>query len=540
MKLARFLQVATFGLATLIPACTPTGALLDSADGSGGAVGSGSTIGGSTGAGSGTASGTAMTIRGAIRASASGKPAAQEMQPTFMVLAQSAETQKTYTARTDGNGEFSIEVPPEEEDGLFTITILSPDSRAAGPVLFDRDGGQGYSGLELGGPVDLGTLDVPVEGGASISPGEDADLSEGRVAGDVTVRLNEAGVPVGVPSIGKGEAAVIGTPSSDPRQMLDRDRDGLIDLFDADDDGNGVVDDFDTLPIGGGPAAAAGVIVNLFMNLKLDEQRAQVYFSGDAEAIERSLKTDTVITFEVRGTTTLTKSIAAVHVLGPPAPAPAYLSGATVQHTATLWSSTDYALNPDGPNHFQAFIVPNALLNAGDNFTFEIRFEDGSRAVFTRMLNYVFRRIPRLVRIGAPGDEQPYAGSTVSFDGSQDLSLVWEPPVDETGRPITGMDYHFEFFYYDSGGAQIQGIDRAATWPTPIPGFDSSANFYAVPGSSLTLSSAGTFSTTLPQELFPDTVQTAAGPVAVAQYKVDIAAQNRGNNAALMVPLVKQ
>jgi len=203
----------------------------------------------------------------------------------------------------------------------------------------------------------------------------------------VTVRLNEAGVPVGVPSIGKGAAALTDTPSSDSRQGLDRDRDGLIDLFDADDDGNGVVDDFDAQPTGGDPAAAAGVTVNLFMNLKLDEQGAQVYFSGDAEAIERSLKTDTVITFEVRGTTTLTRSIAAVRVLGPPAPAPEYLSGATVLHTATLWSSSDYALNPDGPNHFQAFIVPNALLNAGDNFTFEIRFEDGSSAVFTRMLN---------------------------------------------------------------------------------------------------------------------------------------------------------
>ena len=44
---------------------------------------------------------------------------------------------------------------------------------------------------------------------------------------------------------------------------------------------------------------------------------------------------------------------------------------------------------------------------------------------------------------------------------------------------------------------------------------------------------------TLPKEIFANTVQTASGAVGVASYKVDIAAQNNGNNAALMVRLEK-
>nr|WP_320046879.1 hypothetical protein [uncultured Ilyobacter sp.] len=67
------------------------------------------------------------------------------------------------------------------------------------------------------------------------------------------------------------------------------------------------------------PGEADGLNINFFMNLKIDDQQATPYFSGDTNGIETSLKSDTVITFEVSAESTLTKNITGVRVIAPPA-----------------------------------------------------------------------------------------------------------------------------------------------------------------------------------------------------------------------------
>ena len=68
--------------------------------------------------------------------------------------------------------------------------------------------------------------------------GDDADLANADVVADVMTRVDDNGVPVGVADIGRGDEAQ-GTPTDDPRQRCDIDRDGMIDIFDGDDDGDG-------------------------------------------------------------------------------------------------------------------------------------------------------------------------------------------------------------------------------------------------------------------------------------------------------------
>lgn len=489
---------------------------------------------------------TSGAITGRISAPASTKPlAGRTTNEGFRVVAVSSQTLKAYSGDTDSTGAFSIDLPDSEFGGAFIFNVVGQDSKVLGPILFlNRSQSSASTGLQLGDAVSLGTIEVSDGAGSqSLQPGQDADLTGGSVAQDVITRLNDDGAPVGVPNIGKGDEAV-GASSSDPAQQADRDQDGLVDVFDADDDGDGVIDDFDT-DGPGNPAAADGVTLNFFMNLKLDDQQGQVYFNGDTAGIEDSLKTDTVITFEVRGEAGLNKTITGARIIGPPAPAPAYLSMATVQSpggSGALWSSMDFALSPDvGENHFQAFIVPNDFINAGDTFAIELTFDDGTTKVYSRMINYVFKSIPKLVIAGAPGSVSTYNGGTLNFDGSQDLVLEWNPPVDELGQLILGQDYRFEIFYYDASGQQINDIDGAATFGTPPAGFNAQTRGFEVDGSNFTSTQpGGVLKATLPSEIFVDTVQTSGGPVAVASYKVDIAAQNNGNNAALMVRCVKQ
>lgn len=486
-------------------------------------------------------------ISGRIAPADSGKAglrAAANNDP-YAVVAQSAETGAIYRGMTDADGEFEIAIPDSEQGNTFMVAVIGPDAKPVGPVTFGENGdGDALSGLEVDRNVGLGTIEIPENLAAgALAAGGDGDVSEGEVASDVSVRLNEQGAPVGLGSFGKGEEAQ-GAASANPRQIADKDRDGLIDVLDADNDGDGIVDDFD--PDGGDLAPGAGAVhLNFFMNLKIAEDRANLYYTGTADQIAEALQTDTIITFDVQ-TSDADPSITGVRLLD--SPAPSYLpmtdrstnSGGGLVFTP--WADSDYAFGESG-ERWEAFVRPNAGIEAGDTFTCEVTFSDDTTAEFSRMINFVFHNIPRLVGFGSSADAlTEYAGGTVTFDGTHDLVLEFAPPMDETGALLTDLDFHFEIFYNEAlGGGQLnQQIDAAATWPTPIPGFDTSAHFYVVQNSSLTLSDDDTYTVTLPEGLFVNTVQTSDGPKTVGSYKIDIAAQSNGNNAAVMIVFEKE
>ena len=491
----------------------------------------------------GTTTDTARVISGVIVAPDSAKRAPLQGvgEPAYNVIIQGTETLDTYTAQTDADGGFDIEIPDDETSDTFTVTLITPDGRPGGPIIFGNNGTHGFTGLQVQERAHLGNIFFPDDPNQEpILPGDDADYDDADVSGEVLARLNQQGVPVGMGNFGRGAGAQ-GAASNNPHQQGDADQDGLIDIVDADDDGDGTIDDFDPDAVLS-PWSRAGVIVNFFMNLKIDDIQATPYFSGDVAGIENSLKTQTVITFEVGAEPTLTRNIVGARIIAPPAPAPPYLPLTTVTFTSppTLWSSLGYALRPDGPNHFQEWAVPNDFMNTGDVFTVEITFDDGTVGLFTRMINYVFKSIPKLINVGPPGALVPFNGpAEIVFDGTKDIAFEWAPPVDDLGMLLVGLPYRFEIFYYDSTGGQINNID-AATWATPIANWNAASQAYEVPGTSLTtLSASNTFTVQLPKELFPNTVTTATGSRTVVSYKVDIAAQNNGNNAALMLRLRK-
>ena len=380
---------------------------------------------------------TARTLSGALNASDAAKraPYMQDAEQHYSIIVQSTESQQTYTGETDADGNFQVDIPASETGEVFMVSVMMPDGQPAGPVLFNTDSTLGYTGLGITGDMSLGTIPFPDDPTAApILPGTDATFAAGDVATDVIARLNNDGVPVGVPSFGRGNDAE-GTASQSTAQQLDADQDGMVNNFDADDDGDGTIDDFDDdseLNPGGD-----GVEINFFMNLKIDDVQATAYFSGNTTGIETSLKEDTVITFEVQGNSTLSKTITAARIIGPPSPAPTYMPLMTVQ-AGTLWSAASYALRPDGTNHFQEWATPHNFMNTGDTFTVEITYDDGTVEVYSRMINYVFKSIPKLINVGPPGALAFFDGpKVIAFDGTQDLSIRMGSPGGRL-RPFAG------------------------------------------------------------------------------------------------------
>lgn len=455
--------------------------------------------------------------------------------PKYIVIAQSADSYETYKAQTNADGSFQLDLPDSEKGNLFTVTIMNESGRAEGPIVFGQDGDNGKTGIDLASGVTLGQIALPDNpGDAPITPGGDFN-SDDQVASDVIARLNANGAPVGSASLGKGDAAD-GAASNSPRQILDKDKDGLPDFVDADNDGNGILDDFDNNATDIRPND--GVRLNFFMNLKVGADRMSIYYDGTDAEREAALMQDTVITFEVQTEPSAPKEIASVRALD--TPAPTYMNDLTLLNSSAAWADSDFAFGYIA-NSYQAFISPNALLTAGDSFTVEVTFDDSSTRQYTQMINYVFTNIPRLISAGAGASQTAFTGQQpVMFDGTQDLTLVFQPPKDENGDFIDGLDWRFEFFFLDGSNAQIQNIDGNATWPTPIAGWEANNHAYTVSGPMLSLSTDTTYTLTLPKELFVDTLTlNGGGTQAVTQFQIDIAAQKTGN-AAIKLNYQKQ
>lgn len=475
-------------------------------------------------------------------------PRSQQAVQPYTIVAQSSDTGEVYRVATGGEGDFELALPDAEAGNSFTVTILGPDGRAVGPVVFGEQGQDGVTAVAPDGATSLGTIGLPADPTQTpIEPGADADALDTLLDPNVTARLDAQGVPVGLATHGKGDSAM--SDGGAGGGLVDADRDGLIDFLDADDDGDGIIDDVDSDADAGSPNADARF--GCFMNLKISAELAPTYYEGTAAEILTRLATDTVITFEVVMEPGAARTVTAAELLE--TPGPMYLPTAEVVYDTdeglktASWAASGYALTyrEDLGDRFDAFLQPNAVMAAGDTFTVEITYDDGSTEQQSRMLNYIFKNIPRLVQYGAAGSLSDFDVSDaaingtgsfpIPFDGAQDLVLVFNPPLDENGAYLTGFDYDFAVFYQAADGTQLNGeIDFATTWPTPPAGFDNGT--YRIAAGDLTLAPDNTYTVTLPEQVLPDTVTLQSGStVAVTTYQIDITADCSSGNAAVLL-----
>ncbi len=278
----------------------------------------------------------------------------------------------------------------------------------------------------------------------------------------------------------------------DDDQGEDQDQDPDEDDCDQDQPNNGPQVDF-----------------HVFTNLKLDYSRAQVYYAGGPPA-DDARREDTLITFEVIPGN-------GVHLLDAkldPMQSEPYLNGATIG--AQAWSATSYHLlsSPDG--RFQNWAFPHVLPEAGDKFQAAVQTDQGNFEIGATLFE-VFVMPPYIKKIGAPGNPFPYNGGTVPFATGLPLEIQFLPPLDADSQLMLGYAYAVEVFAIDDAGQQIAHFREDYPHPTPV-------DFL------------GTLSVVVPSELFPAEVQTPNGPVEVFDYKLDLAIQSNGNNAAIMIP----
>jgi hypothetical protein len=123
----------------------------------------------------------------------------------------------------------------------------------------------------------------------------------------------------------------------------------------------------------------------------------------------------------------------------------------------------------------------------------------------------------------------------IPVDATQDLVLEFEPPRDELGDPITGMDYSLQFFYYDDFGSQLD-VDASATWTELPDGVEAGRTVIGLPPAELgALLDDGLYAVTVPKECFAATIETKAGETEDVDIKIDVTAECSSGNAAIML-----
>ena len=502
--------------------------------------GCGGDSGGSSSSDTGSSTSTTRAVQGHLSGTSTrARAVARSGDYTgYQVFIEGATTGEIYRKDVAADGTFSVDVPSSE--GTVTVSLVAADGTPLGTVMSGvASGGSAPTGINLtSAGATLGTLNLaqPLTVGAGGSVTADTTL---------TARVDGSGYPVGLANNGKG-AAANGTPVTG--RISDRDGDGIIDLLDADADGDGLANDLDA------GSALNFQLPGFFMNLKVGAERAHIYYQGTLTEIDNALKTDTIITMEIHG-----PNLPASARLNP-VPGPSWLTSAdhqvtTLPITYGSWATDAYAFDTisSGANaYLQAFVRPNAVMAAGNLFHVETTSGTGVVKHQFRVVSYVWKNIPRLVSYGPPAVTAttytvPTGGPApaLTFDGTQDLVLTWKPPVDEAGDPVKDTDYHLEFFYETASGQINSSINAAATWPTTPAGFTTSGQFMiALTAANLAGSwdaTAGTYTATIPKEVFPTTVTLtgAGGTATITGYKIDIAAQKNSNNAAIMIQATK-
>lgn len=435
-----------------------------------------------------------------------------------------ATTNELVTADVTG-GTFSATV----SDGAVSVLALDASNQPlgllyqGGSTVFTISDNTTLSGLSLDANTRQLTTTTSLTAATSRQAGRDLD----------------ALVDLDTSLIGGGNGVNLDTLLTNGQG--DTDGDLVPDLFDLDNNQNGIYDTVEGLivtapdiPSSGDPSdrpdlREGGAVV--FDNLKLN---AEEVLNGDGDLRPHTASHTIAIHLVVPAA--VVSSIASVTMSG----MPAYASGGTVQNGAggwtfidpyptvgSAWSASGYriplATDPGGNANYSIWIQPD-----GDPvpafFTFEVNLTSGLTFHLTTRLFFVFNTPPLVTKLQdatsvttvshpvTPGDPGTTGNPFTIGAASTTLTITADRPLTTAGgTPIYGMGAQGHIFYLDAAGNQLN-VTANITPAQPDTGAPS--------GLELVLN-------------VPTWLPTTYGGTPVAKYQVDFTVTGtHGDNSA--------
>jgi len=257
-------------------------------------------------------------------------------------------------------------------------------------------------------------------------------------------------IPVGVTTLGLGGGSTVGgsntvsgkSISASAEEVSDGDLDGLVDALDIDDNGNGIIDNYDS----SSTASAAADSFRIFSNLKLDlDQSLNLHATNSltTSAIDAAMQSVQTLAIQVAGSSDESSELDCGDL--------SYCSaGGTGQNNNQSFpGAAGGSFDSDGDGFgsitrgatgdFQLVTkATSSEIGGGDTFIQRIRGSDGLERQIPGLLNFVFSSTPALKSISVNGA----AAQTIDYSANPRLGsrqrCIQAPASGDVVLHITG------------------------------------------------------------------------------------------------------
>ncbi|PIS29723.1 hypothetical protein COT42_04485 [Candidatus Saganbacteria bacterium CG08_land_8_20_14_0_20_45_16] len=426
------------------------------------------------------------TIASSVAISSTGVKAqatAYAAEPDYNVVAISKNSGEIYfaDAATDSSGSFTISNLPSGES--YYLEILDSNNKLAAPVAFGASAGKAIMAVtpEASAAIELGAI-VYDDSQDSAAP-TTAPTSYFDNSTSVEVQAGTTLVPKGAGNFGKGSETEISSGYDDNK--VDGDNDGLPNIVDADNNGDLIVDELDGLYTM--EAISAKSTMNFypyaFTNLKVDYNN-RTSFKTNYQEFDIAVG----VTPGNKGSASAKTISSAKVIAGPAWIDTAIVAGTNTAADGSLWGTTDHSLvNRSGSDAYEVHLSslkPLTDVNAGDALKFKVIYTDGTSEESMKMINFVFTDIPQVTGIKYGSGAWQTSGLTFPTRAtSNEITVRWTRPLDESTREVIGGRYTFE--YNSSGGGAIETVIITRDADSTLTSLEGSCNLLTLPSAAI-------------------------------------------------------
>ena len=366
--------------------------------------------------------------------------------PDYQVIAINSETGQTYYASTDSSGNFSIAVPPGDS---YEISLIDSNSNYFGPVVMlgDASSSEVVMGVTPSGDTDFGQIVLDSSKSMAKPTSEPAAIAD---PSDTALASN--GIPKGAGNYGKTQLTGIST-----REGSEMDKDGIPNLFDADEDNDGIRNGIASTPTASTVLSNTVEAVMLSSNIWANHgttEHAQDIIAMRLHVIPLLGHESEIASVEAITVPATIKDVATIRhadSLGSPLNYPA---------EGSLWKNDGYQLYKTTTLPKEQWIVsvaPHAIMSVGDIFTIRVHYTGGGYQDFFITTSYVLTDWSRILTYNSTSmpTNEGTSQNPVTFSASS-LNIEFSKPLDEDGNILNGLSYSIRYATseYDAGAGR--------------------------------------------------------------------------------------
>jgi len=353
----------------------------------------------------------------------------------YSVVAVNNSSGQTYHGATDASGNFNFSVPAGSS---YQVSLVNSSAQYFGPVVMDGNtsSSEVVMGLTASADTNLGTVVVDTSKAMaqpSTSPASALNPTDTAVA--------TSGVPKGAGNTGKTELTGITT-----RSGSDMDQDGIPNVFDADENNDGIRNGVASLPTT--TTVVSSTVESVFLTSNIwanhgTSSPAEDLIMMRLHVVPVSGHESEIASVECISVPATINTVAIIwdsDSMGDPTGYPA---------EGTVWQTVGYNLYKTTTlpqEEWTVLLIPKAIMSVGDIFTIRVHFTGGGYQDFFITTSYVLTDWSKIVTYNTTS--MPASAGTmttpVTYSASS-LLIEFSKPLDEDGNILNGLRYSIRY-----------------------------------------------------------------------------------------------